>query len=305
MRLTYLCSQPATLYYAWQVEVMLTNFLEVGINPTDIHIVSSHNGVVPEAWNKLVAKFKGVKFAFYRDTRANPSYISSVRPHILEKHWLANPSLVQSRVLYHDCDILIPRKPDFDSLLEDSQIYVSDTVSYIGAKYISSKGEDYLDLMTDIVGVNKQTVIDEEQNSGGAQYLLKYVDAKFWNKVYYDSETLYRVITRKIAKDKPPHPLQIWTADMWAVLWNLWWLNMRVKVTPLLSFCWGTSPVDQYDKHQIYHNAGVTSGQTMFYKAAYITKLPYDVDLSKIDQRFANYKYAEHIAKVGKTSCLK
>ena len=32
----YICAQPATLYYGWQLDIMLTNFREVGINLSDV-----------------------------------------------------------------------------------------------------------------------------------------------------------------------------------------------------------------------------------------------------------------------------
>jgi len=35
----YVSAQPATLYYAWQVEVMLNNFMEMGVNPNQVDIV--------------------------------------------------------------------------------------------------------------------------------------------------------------------------------------------------------------------------------------------------------------------------
>ena len=37
--LRYICVQPRILYYAWQVEVMINNFIKHGINPNNIDIV--------------------------------------------------------------------------------------------------------------------------------------------------------------------------------------------------------------------------------------------------------------------------
>jgi len=302
----FICAQPAIDYYTWQVEVMINNFKENDVNLENVHIVCSYFGIVPEKWEKLRNAYPQVKFFFYKDERFKPGYIPSVRPHVLHRHWLHNPQLETKTIFYHDCDIILSKPVNFNAMLEDpSMNYVSDTASYLGAKYVQSKGEHYLDLMTSIVGVNKQYVIEQEKNSGGAQYILKNIPARFWEKVYYDCENLYRMVNQQIAKDVPPHAIQIWCADMWAVLWNLWFFDRKVSTTDDLSFSWATSHVRDWDKHPIFHNAGVTSHGNQFYKGGYINKLPYnEVDLEKLSKDFCSYKYAESILKTSKTSCL-
>ena len=44
----WISAQPATLYYAWQVEVYINNFVENGILPNDIHVLFSVDGEIPE-----------------------------------------------------------------------------------------------------------------------------------------------------------------------------------------------------------------------------------------------------------------
>ena len=47
--LRYVCAQPSTLYYAWQVEVMINNFITMGINANQIDVVCTKvDGNVPE-----------------------------------------------------------------------------------------------------------------------------------------------------------------------------------------------------------------------------------------------------------------
>ena len=305
----FICAQPAIDYYTWQVEVMLNNFIRNGINPEDVHIVCAHYGEVSEKWIKLKTQYSKVNFFFYKDERVKPSYISSIRPHILYQHWLANPELEKEIIFYHDCDIILAKQIDFNDLLSDNTCYVSDTVSYIGASYIQSKGEHYLDLMTRIVNVDKNFIISQEANSGGAQYILKYIPAEFWKKAYYDSENLYRLVNDQITKDKiidpKIHELQIWCADMWAVLWNLWFFDKEVKVTPKLHFSWATSGMHDWDKCPIYHNAGVTgNNMKLFYKGAYINKLPFDIKLEDFTDKQCGYKYAEEILKTKEVTCL-
>ena len=50
-KLRYVCAQPATDYYKWQVEVLINNFTSMGINPNDMDIVCwKVNGVIPDDW---------------------------------------------------------------------------------------------------------------------------------------------------------------------------------------------------------------------------------------------------------------
>ena len=302
----FICAQPAIEYYTWQVEVMINNFIKKGINPNNIEIVCGYSKEIPESWKTLASHYNTVRFFFYKDERFKPGYISSIRPHVLYKHWLSNPELENETIFYHDCDIVFSKALDFTEMLKDDVCYVSDTVSYIGAKYIRSKGEHYFDLMTDIVNVNKQYVIANEENSGGAQYLIKNVSAEFWKKVYYDSESLFRIVTNQIKKDNPPHALQIWCADMWAVLWNLWFFDKIVKVSKDLSFSWATSPISEWDKHYIFHNAGVTGDRKdLFHKGSYMSKLPYDdVEVQAFNTNFCSFNYVQEIKKTKQISCL-
>lgn len=303
----FICAQPAIDYYTWQVEVMINNFIKNGVNPNDIEIVCSHHGSVPDKWKKLAEHYNTVRFFFYKDERYKQGYIPSIRPHILHQHWLHHPELEQETVFYHDSDIILARPVDFKNMLVGDTCYVSDTVSYIGAKYIQSKGEHYLDLMTEIVGISKDKVISEEANSGGAQYILKKIPTKFWEKMYYDCEIMYRMVNNQIKRDPPHHAIQIWCADMWALLWNLWLYNKEVKVTNDLSFSWATSGIQDWDKHPIYHNAGVTSDRKheLFFKGDYINVLPYStIGTNKYSNQYCAYNYSLEILSTKEKSCL-
>ena len=137
----YISAQPDELYYAWQVEVMLDNFISVGISGNDIHIVVGINKHIGEYWYKLIEKYIDVKFFFYTDTRKDRSYVPSIRPHILCKHWIRFPELKTKSIFYHDCDILFTRKPEFEKFLKDRIWYVSDARSYLSSEYIFSQKE--------------------------------------------------------------------------------------------------------------------------------------------------------------------
>ncbi len=306
--LRFICAQPTSLFYEWQVEVLVNNFMDMAINPNNIDIVSwKINGVIPVEWVKLTQKYP-VNFHFYNDTRETKHYISSIRPNILKQHFTAHPELESEAILYHDCDIVFTKPIDWKQFLDDDKWYGSDTRWYIAHSYILGKGQDIMDKMCEIVGIEESVVKDNELNSIGAQYLMKGINAEFWANVERDCEKLYKEITAlnnsKKAQNPQYHELQIWCADMWAVLWNGWKLGKETVCHPDLEFAWGTSSESDYDRLNILHNAGVTtSADGLFYKAEFMNRLPYNLDL-KIKEGTASKKYYDIIQEVEKKSVL-
>jgi hypothetical protein len=273
----YLSAQPATQYFGWQIDVMLHSFVTVGVNLENVHIVGAVHGEIDKYFTKLMEKYPGVIFSFYEDTREDKTYISSIRPHVLKKHFAAYKDLSKEVIFYHDCDIVFTKPLDTSKMLEDDICYLSDTVSYIGHNYIQSKGEDVLDLMCEIVGIDKKTVKENQENSGGAQYLMKGIDKYFWYDVEKDSTNLFKRVSElnKIKKDPNYHEIQIWCADMWAVLWNLWKRNKETRVVDELNFSWSNTNKKQWHINAIYHNAGVVKDSDgMFYKGKYVKEMP-------------------------------
>jgi hypothetical protein len=310
--LRFICAQPATEYYAWQVDVMLNNFRKQGINLNQVDIVCwKPNGIVPESWIKL-ANHYAARFFFYDDTRETRHYISSIRPNILKQHWLKYPELSNDAIFYHDCDIVFTKPPTewiTDVMINDKRWYGSDTRWYIGHDYIKSKGDDILEAMCDIVGISKFEVERNELAAIGAQYLMKNIDYEYWDKVERDSETLYKNISElsAIKKQENPkyHELQIWCADMWSVLWNGWLRANHTVCHDNFAFTWATEGLNNWEKNNIFHNAGVTNSTSgLFFKAEYMDKYPYDVTL-ELKTDTASYKYWLEICDTAKQTPLK
>lgn len=308
MNLRFVSAQPASDYYVWQVETLLNNFMSMGINPNFIDIVCwKVNGVIPDNWKKLANAYPA-RFLFYEDTRETKHYISSIRPNILKQHFQAFPELEQEAIFYHDSDIVFTKPIDWKQFLQDDKWYGSDTRWYIGHDYIISKGEDILNEMCRIVDIDKQIIKDNELNSIGAQYLMKGINADYWSQVEKDCEILFKEITDlnnlKKQEKLDYHELQIWCSDMWAVLWNGWKLGKETVCHPALEFAWATSSEAEWDKLNIFHNAGVTSSaEQLFYKAEFMNSLPYNVDL-KIKEGTASKKYWDMIQATAKKSVL-
>jgi hypothetical protein len=289
----FISAQPASLYYAWQAEVMINNFLSMGIKGEDIHLVCAK--LSPEVGEDWLALQKGypAKFFFYEDTREDKAYQPGVQAHILEKHWRENPDLDKEAVFFHDVDFIFTRPFDFTPFLNDDIWYFSDTISYLGAHYIQYKGEEVLDAMCNSIGINKQLVINNQNNSGGAQKLFKNITADYWKLVYDNQIKLWYAMgtVEHIKKEGDPYGIQRWTASMWAELWTGWLLGYEIKVPKEFDFCWATDGVGRWHDLAFFHNAGVTGPQhKQFFKADYINRLPYTERL-EINPDSASYKY--------------
>ena len=309
--LRFVSAQPASIYYAWQVEVMLNNFKSMGVNLNNVDIVCwKQNGVIPEEWLKLASGY-AARFFFYDDTRETKHYISSIRPNILKQHWERYPELSLDAIFYHDCDIVFSKPIQewiTEEMIMDNEWYGSDTRWYIAHSYIKGKGDDIIQKMCEIMEMDESVIEANEMNAIGAQYLMKGIDYEFWNRVEKDSELLFRQITdlNNIKKTETPsyHELQIWCSDMWAVLWGGWRRGAKTNCHPNFEFSWGTSTKDDYHKLNIMHNAGVTSsGHGLFYKAQYMNSLPYNAELT-INDNTASKKYWEWIEKTALKSKL-
>jgi hypothetical protein len=304
----FLSAQPAIKYYSWQVEVMINNFIENNIKPSDIHIVCYIINNIPIEWNKLKSCYKEVNFHFYNDTRKTRYYISSIRPNIIKQHFKKYPELSKEHIFYHDCDIIFTKSIDWSKFTQDNIIYGSDTKSYVGYNYIKSKGTDILNKMLEIGNIDENIIMSNENNTIGAQYLLKNIDYEFWENIEYISEDLYSEITKinKIKKENNPtyHEIQIWCSDMFALLWEIWKRGYKTNIHQDFTFSWGTSTLQDYHRFNIFHNAGVTtSNDGLFYKAEYVNKLPYNLNL-EIKENTASKKYYEAIQKTEKITCL-
>lgn len=306
MSLRYICCQPAIPYYTWQVEVIINNFIEMGVKPENINIVCSiQEDGIPEDWLKLYEQYSNVKFYFYHDKREDRSYIPSIYFHLMKQHiaYCGNDVL-----FIHDSDIAFTKPINFDSMIDGDKWYLSDTVSYIHYDYIISKGQDIYNKMCDIVGIDKLIPKLMASNSGGAQYIVKNTTKEFWEKVEKDSISLYRMFNEMephyVKKHDGDYPIQKWTAGMWSFLWNAWLFGHETCVDKRLDFCWATNTYEDWDRVDIYHNAGVTHNDTgMFFKGLYIDKLPYNETI-EIKENNASGKYWEIIQRVAKKSPL-
>ena len=303
----FMSAQPDHQYFHWQVEVLIHNFMKLGINPNWIELLFAYDSEPSAEGLALARKYPMVRFFFYKKRiTQNHGYIPILRPDILEQHFLRFPELRGESIFYHDSDIIFREIPDFDQMHGDLYWYLSDTVSYIGAEYIKSKSNDLFIDLCSLAKISPEVVEQNQEGSGGAQYLMKGVTANFWKEVAEDSLTLYKYMADRETQDRAKlspeeansfNPIQKWCADMWAVLWGAWKMGAQTITTPELDFSWGTSNTDAYEKCKIMHNAGVTDAnrKVLFYKADFRSTSPFDADLSYIKPDTASAKYVDAI----------
>lgn len=314
-KIIFMCAQPDVPYFHWQVEVMIVNFIKNGINPNWIEVLWAIDPGKDRSneLQKLINKYPYVRFFSYQKTiNNNYGYIPILRPDIIEQHFKRFPNLRGEVIFYHDSDIIFRKLPNFDSLYNDMYWYLSDTISYIGADYIKSKSKKLFIDMCNIANIEPKLVEDNQLNSGGAQYLMKGLTSNYWKDVKETALSLYKYMSdlenserKNLSNEdlKTYNPIQKWCADMWAVLWIALNNGVNIKISPELSFSWGTSSLSEYYLHNIMHNAGVTKDHTnLFFKGDFINKNPFIFDFSNIDTKTASYKYVESIKYVNKYS---
>lgn len=312
-----MCAQPRNLYFAWQLEVMLNNFIKNGISQSDIIVlVATKDNDIPmhiTMWDMLTSHFKFVNFYFYEDTRnIDSKYVSAVRPHIIKKHFLKFTELEKETIFYHDCDIVFTKPVDFSSLCNDDIWYLSNTINYISYNYIISKGKSVYDRMCEIVGIDKNIPKLMNNHSGGAQYIMKGLTYEYWDKVERDSEILFSEITNmniQLKKDNPDyHSLQIWCADMWAVLWNAWLFGFRTELHKELDFIWPHQLIENWNNSNIFHNSGVMGKDSshLFKKSNFTNTVPYKQYFENhYYSQFCSYNYYNEIIETSKITCFK
>lgn len=292
--LKFLCAQPDDVYFTWQVHLWLESLRKLGHSDKAIVLVfTPYFRERNDKWQKIVDLYPEAEFAFYKDDDNTISnmlgvYVSVLRPYSLMRYFQDHPEMKEKTLMYCDCDVLFTDKFNIDQYINDDIHYLSDTNSYINASYFDSKERDVLPNMLEeyknrdilaetlaICSVTRETAEHYNLHSGGAQYLLKNIDADFWEHVMNDciSIRVYLMGVNRKFFESEDRGFQSWCADMWAVLWNLWRRGDVTQVIPEMEFSWASDPMTKVERLGIFHNAGIV-GDSMgeiptFYKGKY------------------------------------
>ena len=319
--LKFVVCQPDDNYYVWQVHLWIESLRKIGMSDKAIVLVFTPSfREKATRWEKVANLYPEAEFVFYKDEENDVSdklgvYIPVLRPYCLQRYFKDNPDMKNNAVFYCDSDIVFTEKFDVSKFIDDDVCYLSDTNSYINASYFDSKIKDVLpnkleeykkhDILgnaTSLVGIDRETCEKNNLHSGGAQYLLKNIDASFWEDV--KNHCLYlRVYLQNINKEffkDEDSGFQSWCADMWAVLWNLWKREQETKNAPELEFAWSSDLIEKLNRCTILHNAGIVgdyaNGYPAFYKGKYHTgKNPFnDRHITTVLNSEESKKYCTH-----------
>jgi len=272
----------------------------MGIDKGNMHILIGYDPVrgLKKDYRELIKENQEINICAYPDTRQNKSYLSSIRPHIIQKHLKAFPELQTETIFFHDSDIVFKTLPDFELMIHDQKWYASDTRSYLNSIYIKSIVDERIFIqMCDVIGVDKNLVERNDLNAGGAQYILKKTGLEFWEKVEKDGTALYEYLT--LEDERPGYcssederiKLQPWCSDMWALWWNAIIFQKQFVIHPELDFALSDSSISRLDKCRILHYTGSNdkNNDELFRKADYINHSPFHADLSRISPLYCGY----------------
>lgn len=325
------CVPDDTMFHS-EVLIQLVNFREMGYSSLARVLVflpedRLHIGFNPK-WKELEGLFPETKFFYYKDPgfvlqdirRIN--YISLLRPYCLSEHFKEFPELSDDAVFFQDSDILFIKPIDFTPLLSDDIHYLSYTgnrlnrYNYICADHFDDKvknarpgmeeeAKEVLQQMLSYFDVLEDEFREKKEQIGGAQYLLKNIDAKFWWNVYeaciqlkpFVASRNQQLMKGDTPQQKEDNGFQSWCMDMYGVLLTIWQRKEQTLCPPEMDFLWATDPIDKWDDYYIFHNAG--GAPDLFNKRAYANndRTPFQDDLSWVNKNFCSYNYVNAITK--------
>lgn len=264
-------------YLLWQQEIQAFNLKKLGILDQLVVVVLYEPGTpLSEQAKGLADK---VETHYFENDQPRRHYIPSNKPWGLMKLLRKRPDYGR-RVFLLDSDVIFREPLDFTKLDgidgQDLTWYVSDTRGYIAHHYLQEMLDDEgTDEMAKLVGLTGERLKEEQTNSGGAQYYMKNVTAAFCRQVTEDSIKIYDwALAQK--RDNGSYKIQVWTAEMWAWLWNGFRVA-DVKVSSEMDFAWAPHHISDWHAKKMMHLAGVTGGEPGgFFKGKYSHVNPWD-----------------------------
>lgn len=313
--MNYIYLQPATIRFKWELEVAISNLIDLGVTPEQIWLVFS---IDKEGIPKYLYDTYGVNVFLYKDDREDKRYIPSIRPYLWMRFLEDNPEMQMENFCYLDSDTIFRELPNWDTALpklSKTTWYGSDCDSYLGTAYIDSKDKDLFTEMVKATDLPDSKAVrhssSETQDVIGATWVISHPQASFWERAYYNSNSLYAFLSnvepdyihKHKVNDADYVPIQKWTAEMWAVLWTAWEEGINTIASPELLFSWATDKEDSWYQYKLFHNAGVVNEDMgLFFKGNYLNKTPFnDILTGKIPRTDkASQHYVDKIMKVTK-----
>lgn len=248
------------LYLLWQQEIQLRNLEEKG-----------HKGIVIILYKGAISEYAkslsrhGEVYYFENDSPFQ-SYLPSNKAWGLYKLLVKYPQYGKNLILI-DSDVLVRMIPSVNTDIN----WGADCDSYLGYNYMKQHLTDRQleDVLCGIIPLDRLKTL----KGAGAQYFFRDIDARTCLHVATDSIRIYEKMKKYQSEGSQ---IQVWTAEMWAWLWNLA-ARDGIEISPELDFTWATSPINEYPTKNFLHIAGVTSKEMgMFFKGLYTISTPWD-----------------------------
>lgn len=244
-------------------------------------------------WKKLEEWFPNTKFFYYQDDERNSvtdlmvnyDYIPIHRLCSLERHFKEHPELSKDAIFYLDSDVIFTKNPDIpQELLDNDTIYISDTRTYLNERYFTSKIKDVkpelreeyeqldvVDKLASFAKLEKKTLIENNDCTGGAQYIFKNITTDFFSRCI-DTCLIIRMYLQHLnqkyfpgdtPQDRENAGNQSWVADMNSIQWNLWRFKYKCETPKWMDFAWATDGIEKLNDVWMLHNAGITNGHSL------------------------------------------
>jgi len=310
-RLIIISAQPDTPFYEWQLEIQFLNLTDLGYNLSNYHVLISYPDKPSSRILKLTKRYPEVNWGLYQDTRKDTtSYVSSLRPHVLKKHFLKNPWLAKERIFYIDSDVIFRTIPAFHKLSDPNTWYFSKT-DYISVEKIKEKGAHILYDMCKIIDVDP-SLVENSPNNGGAQMWINDVNADFWENLeikatrIHDYLKISGTISAKIWSKKNAlpiedyKPLDPYMADMWATLWMGIAKGKKIQIDPILDFCIPQNPLSKWKECTMLHYSLMNNcpEPEYFHKRVFIKGIDFEWTSKDVNKTVCGIKYVEYLEKV-------
>lgn len=271
------------IYLNWQVELLYYNLKKLGVKLITLC------GFTHKPSNYALQLEKNLdNYILIEDTRTNKSYAATMQPFLLSKYNIKDKFfLCDSDVLFKDIDFL--NDPNF----QNYDVIGSNCGSYVNNEYINGCDSEILSKMCQVANVDFEKISSNKLGIG-AQYIFNKIPSQdFWKKVEQSSNNIYTLLSNYKCKI---HDIQIWTAEMWGILFNLVSDNYNIYSNNSMNFSWASDNISTWKNNNIFHCAGVTNMDNgHFFKGAYTKYTPFFQNLSYVKSTSCSHIYKEFI----------
>lgn len=295
----YIMCQPAIVRFRWQLQVIITNMLSLGIKPQDIIVLFDMSpGTQADIPLFIQHKFGVQVETFSDDLRPDKAYLPAIKPYLLWQYFTRDPQAAKQTYFYMDSDIIFREIPEFDLFTPNAHKWYGTYLWYtldLDYLHIFTHDDHDIEKMANVAGITLKDVRQHNHECIGAQFLIADSQPEFWHKVFLDSVKMNHVMESMSSQLKT----RWWAAEMWATLYNMWGAGIQAIPTMELDFAWATDPLHRYYETKIYHDSGAVDSQHgMFCKLDYNFKEPFNDDFSWVNPKLSSIKYVEAIKKV-------